>query len=46
MEKILDKIENVVEKWLNDLEQNPIKASIRLFIFYWIAKTIWREVKR
>lgn len=46
MEKIMEKIEEIIEKQLEELEKNPIRSSIRLFIWYWIAKTIWREIKR
>lgn len=46
MERILDKIEAAIEKQLNDLETAPVKTSIKLFIWFWIAKTIWKEIKR
>jgi hypothetical protein len=46
MDKILDKIEAVIEKQIAELEANPIKTSIRLFIFYYIFKSIWREIKK
>jgi hypothetical protein len=46
MDKILGRIEQMVEKMLADLEAKPIKTSIKLFIFFWIAKTVWKEIKR
>ncbi len=46
MEKILERLEAIIEKQIADLEKAPIKTSIKLFIWYWIAKTIWKEVKR
>jgi hypothetical protein len=45
MEKILERIENSVEKMISDLEKSPIKTSIKVLIFYWIAKRIWREIR-
>jgi hypothetical protein len=46
MDKILERIEQAIEKLLAELESNPIKTSIKLFIWYYIAKTIWKEIKR
>lgn len=45
MEKIFERIEQAVEKMLSDLEKSPIKTSIKILIFYWIAKKIWRDIK-
>ena len=45
MEKILERIEGVIEKFIADLEQEPIKTSIKLLILYWIVKTIYRGFK-
>ena len=45
MEKILERIEQAVEKMISDLEKSPIKTSIKVLIFYWIAKRIWREIR-
>jgi len=46
MEKLLEKIETLVEKQIADFEKNPISTSFRLFIFYWIFKNIWKEIKK
>lgn len=46
MDDFLEKIEKLFEKQLEELEAKPIKTSIKLFIWYWIAKTIWKEIKR
>ena len=46
MDTLLEKLEALIEKQIQDLEAKPIKTSIKLFIWYWIAKTIWREIKR
>lgn len=46
MDKLLEKLEALIEKQIGELEKNPIRTSIRLFIWYWVFKTIWREVKR
>lgn len=45
MEKILERIEGIIEKFLEELEANPIKTSIKLLILYWILKTIYGEIK-
>lgn len=45
MEKILDKIEGLIEKQFTSFETSPIKTSIKFLIFYWIAKTIYKEIK-
>jgi hypothetical protein len=46
MERILEKVEALVEKQIADFEKNPISTSVRLFIFYWIFKQVWKEIKR
>lgn len=46
MDGLLEKLEQLIEKQLTDLEAKPIKTSIKLFIWYWIVKTIWKEIKR
>lgn len=45
MEKILERIEGVIEKFIADLEREPIKTSVKLLILYWIVKTVYREFK-
>ncbi len=46
MDKILEKIEVIIEKQLSDLESKPIQTSFRLFIMYWIFKKVWEAVKK
>jgi hypothetical protein len=46
MDRILERVEEAIEKLLVELEKNPIKTSVKLFIWYWIAKKIWHEIKR
>lgn len=46
MEKILERIEQVVEKQIEEFEANPVRTGIKLLIFYWIFKQVWREIKR
>jgi len=45
MDKIIEKLEVTIEKQLADLEVNPIKTGFRLLLYYWIAKTIWRNIR-
>lgn len=45
MEKILERIEGIIEKFIADLEKEPIKTSIKLLILYWIVKTIYHEIR-
>lgn len=45
MEKILEKIETMLENQFTSFEEKPIKTSIKFLIFYWIAKTIYKEVR-
>jgi hypothetical protein len=46
MEKILERIEGIIEKFVSDLEKDPIRTSVKLLILYWIVKKVYREVKR
>lgn len=46
MEKILERLEGIIEKFVSDLETDPIKTSVKLFILYWILKTAYREFKK
>lgn len=45
MEKILERIERIIEKFSADLEREPIKTSVKLLILYWIVKTVYRQFK-
>lgn len=45
MDQILTKIEAVIEKFIADLEREPVKTSIKLLILYWIVKTVYRDIK-
>lgn len=45
MEKILEKIESMLENQFTAFEEKPIKTSIKFLIFYWLAKTVYKEIR-
>ena len=45
MEKIIQKLEAVIEKLSNDFTQKPIGTIIKLAIIIWIAKTAIKFLK-
>lgn len=45
MEDMLDKIENVIKKFIEDFEKNPIKNSLKLLVVYLILRFFYREFK-
>jgi hypothetical protein len=45
MEKIIERLEAVLEKFIKDLESDPIKTSIKLLILYYIVKTVYKDFK-
>lgn len=45
MEKILERIEGIIEKFIADLGREPIKTSVKLLILYWIVKAVYRQFK-
>jgi len=37
---------SLIENQIKSLEEEPIRTSIKLFIWYWLFKNIWKEIKR
>lgn len=46
MDRIIEKLEAVVEKQIAEFESNPVKTSIKFLIFVWILKTLWKHIKQ
>ena len=46
MEKLLERIEQIIEGQLAAFENEPIKTSIKFLIYYYIAKFIYKEIKK
>jgi hypothetical protein len=45
MEKILARIEDVVEKQIKEFETNPIKMGLKFIIFAMLLKWAWKKFK-
>ncbi|MCP3680288.1 MAG: hypothetical protein GY782_08585 [Gammaproteobacteria bacterium] len=45
MEKLLSRIESLVEKYVQDFEDNPLTQSIKILIILWIFKKCYRLIK-
>lgn len=43
-EKLLQKISNIVEGQIDSFETAPVKTGVKLFLWYWVFKTIWRSM--
>lgn len=45
MEKLLDRIESMMEKQFADLEAKPVRTIVKFMILYWLGKTAYKEIK-
>ena len=45
MEKIIEKIEGIIDATVAKFEENPVKMSLKLLMFYLIFKLVWKTVK-
>ncbi len=45
MEKIIAKMESLIEKMIEEFKTHPFKTAIIALIFYWLVKTVYKEVK-
>ena len=45
MEKIIDKIEAIIDNQLSKFDTDPIKTSFKFLFFYWLFKKMYGEVK-
>ena len=45
MEQLINKIEAIIEKQIADFEAKPLATSIKLLVFLWVFKYIYREVR-
>ena len=45
MEKIIEKIEGIIDATVTKFEENPVKMSLKLLMFYLIFKLVWKTVK-
>lgn len=45
MEKFIEKMEKIIDNFVNDFETKPIKTSIKLLLFYIIFKKIYAFAK-
>jgi hypothetical protein len=45
MEKIIAKLEELIEKMITEFKEHPVKTGLMALFAYWIIKAIYREVK-
>ena len=46
MERIIEKIEKIIEAQIEAFEKNPITTSLKLLLFYWVFKKLYTSAKR
>jgi len=45
VEKVISKLEDVIEKWLGDLEQKPLITIVKIWVMVWLIKEIYKQFK-
>lgn len=43
MDKILERIESIIDSQIKDFESKPLTTSFRLLIIYWIIKSFIKK---
>ena len=46
MDQLIAKLEGIIEKQIIAFEEKPLATSIKLLVFLWVFKYIYREIKR
>lgn len=46
MDKLIEKIEAIIEKQLALFDEKPIATSIKFLVVLWILKYVYREIKK
>lgn len=46
MDKILQKIENKINSWIDNLEKKPIRTGVKTIILLWLLKWIYKTFIR
>jgi len=45
MEKLIEKLEKIIEKHIDDFENSPLTTSLKIIVYYWIFKQLYSIVK-
>jgi hypothetical protein len=45
MEKVLNKLETILNEEIDNFKSNPIKSAIKLFILAWLVKKAYNFIK-
>lgn len=45
MEKIIERIESIIDRQLALLESKPFSTSLKFLLFYWLFKKVYGHLK-
>ena len=45
MEKIIERLEGIIERQLKTFEEKPVTTSLKFLLFYYIFKKVYEMVK-
>ena len=45
MEKLIDRIETIIDQQLTAWEHNPVRTSLKFLVYYWLFKKVYSYIK-
>ena len=45
MEKIIERLESIIDKQVEAFEKSPLTTSLKLLCYYWVFKKLYSAVK-
>jgi len=46
MEQLIAKLEQLIDRQINQFEEHPVTTSLKMLFFYWVFKRLFLAAKR